>query len=233
MAIRDLVGKVQDKIPVRTVLLSVSDKTGLDDFARDIVGLCPDVMFLSTGGTFKALLPALAIIGEQSRLVEVAEYTGFPEMDGGLVKTLHPKIHAGILGERGNTKHHAYLENDLSGARFIDMVVVNLYPFGKTVATPGVTFEKARGNIDIGGPSMVRGAAKNFPSCAVVTDPRDYMLILDDLRRNGGRTDFARRLELSKKAFAMTAEYDTAIAAYLAKQTAEGVRKNYDFAEDE
>lgn len=230
MTIRDLIGKVQDVIPVRNVLLSVSEKAGLGDFVRGLIMESPEVVLMSTGGTYKLLSLALPE-RDQARLVEVSQYTGFPEMDGGLVKTLHPKIHAGILGERGNPKHHSYLKDDLNGGVFIDMVVANLYPFQKKIAETGVTFEGARGNIDIGGPSMVRGAAKNFPGCAVVTDPDDYRLLLDHIRDNGGGTTFAIRFELSKKAFEMTAGYDACISSYLKSQKLEDIRLKYNFTE--
>jgi phosphoribosylaminoimidazolecarboxamide formyltransferase/IMP cyclohydrolase len=192
--------------------LSVFDKTGLETFVPGLAEACPGVRFLSTGGTYKRL-KELGIAG----LSEVAEYTGFPEMEGGLVKTLHPKVHAGILGERNNPAHQEYLQSMQDG-RFIDMVVVNLYPFEQAIAKPGATFEDARGNIDIGGPTMVRGAAKNFPSCAVLTDPKEYDATLRHIRENGGCTTLDHRFWLAPLAFDHTATYEAAIARFMAKQ---------------
>lgn len=212
MTIRDVKGEVDDRIPVNTVLLSVYDKTGLDKLVFGLLEQNPGILFLSTGGTYKAMQQML---GEKAipSLMEVSHYTGFPEMEGGLVKTLHPKIHAGILGERHNPEHLKYLQ-DMNG-RFIDMVVVNLYPFEKKIAEPGCTFEQARGNIDIGGPTMVRAAAKNFMSCAVVVDPDDYTSILSEVRTNDGCTTFNTRLTLAQRAFNITAKYESQIANYM------------------
>lgn len=207
-----MVGGVTDKIPVKTVLLSVFDKKGLETFVPGLVEACPTgVLFLSTGGTYNRLRE-LGI----PNLLEVAQYTEFPEMEGGLVKTLHPKIHAGILGERNNPAHQEYLKS-LGNGVYIDMVVVNLYPFDKVISKPGATFEDARGNIDIGGPTMVRGAAKNFPSCAVVIDPDDYAGTLQHVRDNNGCTTLDHRMSLVPKAFYHTAAYDRAIAAHMAE----------------
>lgn len=233
MTIRDLKGSVQDKIPVNRVLLSVYDKRGLDELVLGLIEQNPGVLLLSTGGTYKAIREAL---GQSfSQLKDVSEYTGFPEMEGGLVKTLHPKIHAGILGERGNPEHETYLHETLSQpgtipGDYIDMVVVNLYPFSEVVAKPGTTFEQARGNIDIGGPTMVRAAAKNFMSCAVVVQPANYGDVLESMRANAGCTTFALRERLMKNAFVMTANYDTDIARYLChdvKSTSPAIRELY------
>jgi len=220
MSIRDLKGTVEDKIPVRNVLLSVFDKSGLETLVPSIIEVSPNVRFMSTGGTYKKLAEMFAGSCYPERLMEVAEYTGFPEMEGGLVKTLHPKIHAGLLGERNNPEHQKYLAETLNGGVYIDLVVVNLYPFNKVIADPAVTFEKARGNIDIGGPCMVRAGAKNFPSCAVLCDPADYKSFLDNLRENDGCTTFNQRLRLAQKAFETTARYDSAIAPFIAEQIA-------------
>lgn len=167
-------------------------------------------------------------------------------MDGGLVKTLHPLIHGGILGERGNPKHAEYLEQTF-GKRgvFIDMVVANLYPFEQMVAKvrsgeidprtkEPFNFENARGNIDIGGPAMLRGAAKNFPSCAVVCDPSDYSSVVEGVTIETGCTTFAQRARLAPKAFELTAKYDSAVAAYMAESMANprAVRSLYKFGSD-
>ena len=231
--IRDLKGKVFDQIPVRNVLLSVFDKAGLETFVPGLIDLCPDVRFMSTGGTYKKLQEMFSQSSQGDRLIEVAQYTGFPEMEGGLVKTLHPKIHAGLLGERNNPEHQRYLAETLkSGGHegvFIDMVVVNLYPFDKVTADPNVSFEKARGNIDIGGPTMIRAAAKNFPSCAVICNPSDYTEVLKTIKENNGSTTFDQRFRLATQVFATTAVYDLAIAKFIGAKHAAEVRKGYDF----
>src|SRR5690554_5986698 len=189
------------RLPVRRALISVSDKTGVVDFARELSAL--GVEILSTGGTWKLLRD------NNINVVEVADYTGFPKMMDGRVKTLHPKIHGGILGRR-----------DLDGAVMaehgiqpIDMVVVNLYPFAATVAKPGCTLPEAIENIDIGGPTMVRSAAKNHKDVAIVVNADDYGNVLASLR-DGGLT-YAQRFNLALKAFEHTAAYDGMIANYL------------------
>jgi phosphoribosylaminoimidazolecarboxamide formyltransferase / IMP cyclohydrolase len=188
--------------PIRRALVSVSDKTGVAGFAAELVAL--GVEILSTGGTHRALADA----GIPVR--EVADYTGFPEMMDGRVKTLHPKIHGGILGRRG-TDDAVMAQHRIDA---IDLVVVNLYPFAATVARADVTLELAVENIDIGGPAMVRSAAKNHADVLVIVDPNDYAQVLDALRSGG--TDFAFRHRFAAKAFAHTAGYDAAVAAYLA-----------------
>jgi phosphoribosylaminoimidazolecarboxamide formyltransferase/IMP cyclohydrolase len=192
-------------IRIRQALISVSDKTGLPELARALARL--GVGILSTGGTAK-LLAANGI-----RVTEVADYTGYPEMLDGRLKTLHPMIHAGLLARRDLPEHMAAIKE--AGAEPIDLVVVNLYPFQQTVARPGCTLDEAVENIDVGGPTMVRAAAKNHAGVAVVTDPADYAGIVAELERSGGRLSAATRLALAKKAFAHTAAYDAAIANYL------------------
>jgi phosphoribosylaminoimidazolecarboxamide formyltransferase/IMP cyclohydrolase len=194
-----------DKIKIRQALVSVSDKTGLVELARGLVA--SGVAILSTGGTAK-LLAANAI-----KVTEVADYTGYPEMLDGRLKTLHPKVHGGLLARRDFPGHMAAIKD--AGIEPIDLVVVNLYPFRETIAKPGCTFEEAVENIDIGGPTMVRAGAKNHGGVAVVTDPGDYAGILDEMRANGGALGAATRLALAKKAFAHTAAYDAGIANYL------------------
>jgi phosphoribosylaminoimidazolecarboxamide formyltransferase/IMP cyclohydrolase len=183
-------------------LLSVTDKTGLVDFARQLAGF--GVELVSTGGTAKALRDAGLAVRD------VAELTGFPEMFEGRVKTLHPKVHGGILHRRWDAEHRA--QAAAHGIEPIDMVVVNLYPFEKTAAKPGVKFEEIIENIDIGGPSMVRSAAKNFEDVAIVTSPADYGLLSEELTANGGALSLTTRWRLAQTAFAATAAYDTAIA---------------------
>ena len=190
---------------IRRALLSVSDKTGIEGFARSLADM--GVELLSTGGTHRALTAA----GIPVR--EVSEYTGFPEMMDGRVKTLHPKVHGGILALREDRGHvGAMREHGIVG---IDLVVVNLYPFEETVARPGVERAEAVEQIDIGGPSMVRSAAKNHRYVGVVTDPADYGRVLDELERHEGTLSEGLRRELAAKAFARTASYDAAIAGWL------------------
>ncbi len=193
---------------IQRALISVSDKTGVVDFAGALAQMGVDL--LSTGGTAKALREA----GLPVR--DVSEFTGFPEMLDGRVKTLHPKVHGGLLYLRGNSAHEATVQEH--NIQPIDLVCVNLYPFEATVAKPGVSFEDAIENIDIGGPSMLRSAAKNHRSVTVVTDPADYARVLAAMKTNGGGTTEELRRELAQKVYARTAQYDAAIAAYLAGQ---------------
>src|SRR5436190_10184111 len=179
---------------IRRALLSVSDKTGLIDLARVLAGY--GVELISTGGTRKALADAGLAVRD------VADVTGFPEMLDGRVKTLHPLIHGGILAVRDNPQHAATVRQH--GIGLIDLVVVNLYPFEQTAARPGSTHEEIVENIDIGGPSMVRSAAKNYNDVAVVTDPGDYSVVLEEVRAAGG-TSLETREKLAAKAFARTA----------------------------
>jgi phosphoribosylaminoimidazolecarboxamide formyltransferase/IMP cyclohydrolase len=193
---------------VTQALISVSDKRGTVDFARGLAQL--GVKLLSTGGTAKLLRDAGLDV------TDVSDYTGFPEMLDGRVKTLHPKVHGGILGRRDLPEHLAVMAEH--GIPAIDLVVVNLYPFRETVAKPGCTLDDAIENIDIGGPTMVRAAAKNHGNeqggVGVVTDPEDYAAILDELK-SGGALSYATRFALAKKAFTHTARYDSAIANWL------------------
>ncbi len=206
------VGTIDDRVRVTTVLASVSDKTGLDAFARGLLRVNPSVTILSTGGTFTALEQAL---GPSSAgcLQQVSRYTGQPEMQGGLVKTLDFKIYLGLLSETYNPAHAADLER--TSARAIDLVVVNLYPFESASSAAGASLEDARANIDIGGPCMVRAAAKNFHRVAALTDPADYAAVLEELDAHRGALSLATRYRLAQKAFALTARYDAAIASYL------------------
>ncbi len=203
--------------PVAQALLSVSDKTGLADFARGLVA--QGVRLLSTGGTAKALADAGLPV------IDVGAYTGFPEMLDGRVKTLHPKIHGGILARRDLTEHVAALARH--GIPTIDLVVVNLYPFRATVAKPGCTLEDAVENIDIGGPSMVRAAAKNWPHVGVVVDPADYAGVLAELAANGSALTTDTRFRLMRKAFAHTAAYDGAIANWLTARGPDGIAQGW------
>ncbi|MCY3744341.1 MAG: bifunctional phosphoribosylaminoimidazolecarboxamide formyltransferase/IMP cyclohydrolase [Candidatus Poribacteria bacterium] len=190
---------------IARALISVYDKTNLLEIATALAQ--HGVEILSTGGTAQHLRDAGIDI------VDVSDYTGFPEMMDGRVKTLHPKIHGGLLAERDNAEHNAQAEAHDIGS--IDIVICNLYPFEATVAKPDVTLPEAIENIDIGGPTMIRAAAKNYRHVAALTDPSQYPQIIADLDANDGCLSEARRFELAKAAFAHTAHYDTAIAAYL------------------
>lgn len=195
--------------PIKRALVSVTDKTGVVEFVKaleDEFG----VEVISTGGTARVLSEAGV------KVVPIEQYTGFPEMMDGRVKTLHPKVHGGLLARRDDPKHMA--EAAEHGIGMIDLVVVNLYEFEKTVAKPDVTYADAIENIDIGGPSMLRSAAKNAASVTVVVDPEDYDGILDEMRSHNGATTLATRRELQLKVYETTALYDTAIATWLADQ---------------
>jgi len=191
--------------PVHRALLSVTDKTGLVEFARALAS--HEVELVSTGGTARALREAGLTVRD------ISDLTGFPEMLDGRVKTLHPKVHGGILHIRGNAEHMAAVREH--GIEPIDMVVVNLYAFEKTAARPGAAFSDIIENIDIGGPSMVRSAAKNFEDVAIVTSVADYALIADELAANAGSLGRATRWRLARAAFAVTAAYDAGIATTL------------------
>ena len=197
---------------IQRAILSVTDKTGLPDFARKLSDL--GVELISTGGTAKLLRDSGIPVQD------ISELTGFPEMLDGRVKTLHPKVHGGILHRRNDTAHRAAVaEHDIKP---IDMVVVNLYAFEKTSAEPGVAFNDLTENIDIGGPSMIRSAAKNFQDVAVVTSPADYAAIAEEMAQSGGQLSSATKWRLAQKAFATTAAYDSAIASTLERVSPNG-----------
>ena len=197
---------------IQRALVSVSDKAGIEGFARSLTQM--GVELLSTGGTYRALQEA----GIPVR--EVSEYTDFPEMMDGRVKSLHPKVHGGILALREEPEHVAAMEEH--GISDIDLVVVNLYPFEETVARERVTRAEAIEQIDIGGPSMVRSAAKNHRYVGIVTDPADYGRVMDDMQRLDGALSDELRAQLAFKAFALTARYDSAISNWLFKQDSSG-----------
>ncbi len=199
-------------IPIRTALISVSDKTGLVEFARGLAQF--RIRILSTGGTAKRLAESGIPV------TEAADYTGFPEMLDGRVKTLHPRLHGGILARRDLPEHMAAIK--AAGIEPIDLIVVNLYPFAQTVAKPGCTLAQAIENIDIGGPSLLRAGAKNYAGVAVVADPADYPKVLAEMREHGGALSEATRFALARKAFACTAIYDAAVGNYLTAAGTEG-----------
>lgn len=218
------VERIDDAVKVRNVLVSVSDKAGLDKFIPELVQVVPEVMIYSTGGTFTALKDILGANAGRN-LMQVSDYTGQPEMQGGLVKTLDFKIYLGLLSETYNEAHVKDLKRVSAVA--LDMAIVNLYPFKQTIAKSGVTPEQARANIDIGGPCMVRASAKNFLRVASVTDPADYAGILAELKAAKGQISLKTRFDLARKAFAHTASYDTAIAGYLAGRSFDEVKGCY------
>jgi phosphoribosylaminoimidazolecarboxamide formyltransferase / IMP cyclohydrolase len=197
---------------IQRAILSVTDKTGLAEFARKLAGM--GVELISTGGTAKLLRDSG--IGVK----DISELTGFPEMLDGRVKTLHPKVHGGILHRREDASHRAAVAEH--GIQPIDMVVVNLYAFEKTAAKPGVHFEELVENIDIGGPSMIRSAAKNFHDVAIVTSPSDYEAIAEEMSKSGGSVSSGTKWRLAQKAFATTAAYDSAIASTLERVSTNG-----------
>jgi len=198
----------------RQALISVSDKTGATELAAALHRL--GISILSTGGTAGLLAEAGIPV------TEVASYTGFPEMLDGRVKTLHPRIHGGILARRDLPGHVDAMSRE--GIGYIDFVIVNLYPFRETVARPGCSLEEAVENIDIGGPAMVRAAAKNYPHVTVVTDPADYAAIIAELERTGGAISLETRFALASKAFSHTASYDGAISNHLGAIARDGTR---------
>lgn len=218
------VSEIDDMVTVNNVLISVSDKTGLEDFVKGLIQINPQVKIYSTGGTFTAIKGFLGAAADKN-LIQVSDYTKQPEMQGGLVKTLDFKIYLGILSETYNDAHKKDIAR--TNATVFDMIVVNLYPFEKTVAKADSTPENARGNIDIGGPCMLRASAKNFLRVASVVNPGDYPAILLGLKANKGKISFADRFALAKKTFSHTAAYDTAISKYLAALDAKDAAKVY------
>ncbi len=218
------VDTIDSFIPVNNLLISVSDKNGLEEFVNGMIDINPDIHILSTGGTFSAIEKVLGNRAE-GRLTPVAAYTGQPETQGGLVKTLDFKIYLGLLTETYNPAHNDDMKR--TNAVPIDMVVVNLYPFSQTIARPDVTPEQARGNIDIGGPCMLRAAAKNFIRVAAMVDPGDYPAVLKELGGQNGRISLGTRFHLAQKAFEHTAVYDRAIADYLSTQPLDAIKSGY------
>ena len=192
---------------IERAIISVTDKAGVVDFAKSLSRF--GVEILSTGGTAKAMREGGVTVKD------ISEYTGFPEMLDGRVKTLHPKVHGGLLGMRDNPEHVKMMQEH--GIQNIDLLVVNLYQFEKTVAKEGVTLEEAIENIDIGGPAMLRSSAKNFRDVTVIVDPADYEVVLKEMEASGGATSIETRYRLARKVFNLTHQYDGAISQYLAK----------------
>jgi phosphoribosylaminoimidazolecarboxamide formyltransferase/IMP cyclohydrolase len=212
----NIVDKVPEMVNIKNLLISVSDKCGIEGFIRELIDINPEVNIFSTGGTYRALEASLADWkggAFRDNLKSVSDYTGQPEMQGGLVKTLDFRIYLGLLSEPYNDHHAADLHR--TDSMYIDMVVVNLYPFAKQVATPGNTLEGARSHIDIGGPTMLRASAKNYIRVASVCDPGDYPRLIRELREADGSLSLETRFALAKKTFAHTAAYDAGIIEYL------------------
>ncbi len=216
---------IDDRVRVKTALVSVWDKAGLDLLVPGLLAANPGLRILSTGGTFSAIEKILGT-SSAATLQQISDFTGQPEMQGGLVKTLDFKVYLGLLAETYNPAHGADLAR--AGAVPIDLVVVNLYPFASVVSRPDVSPEAARANIDIGGPCMVRAAAKNYHRVAALTDPVDYPQVISELAAGSGSLSLATRWRLAQKAFALTAAYDTAICTYLAHLELARVRGAYD-----
>lgn len=189
---------------IERALISLTDKSGVEEFSKQLRDL--GIEILSTGGTAKKIRDAGAIVKD------VAEFTKFPEMLDGRVKTLHPKVHGGILNQRHNSEHNRQCEE--FGIENIDLVAVNLYAFEKTVADPNCSLADAIENIDIGGPTLLRASAKNFQDVTVIVDPADYDLVLEEIR-NSGNTTLKTRFYLATKVFALTSQYDTTISQWL------------------
>ena len=222
----NVVEKIDDFVKVKNVLASVFDKSGLEAFVPEMLSINPEITFFSTGGTFSKIKEILGTSAE-SRLMQVSDYTGQPETQGGLVKTLDFKIYLGLLTETYNDAHDDDIKR--TGSVHIDMVIGNLYPFKATISKPDVTVEMARGNIDIGGPCMIRASAKNYLRVASVVDPSDYGTILSEMKTNNGSISLDLRYRLAQKAFAYTATYDRTIADFLGSKTFDDVKGCYQF----
>ncbi|MEW5815283.1 MAG: hypothetical protein AB1798_07820 [Spirochaetota bacterium] len=216
--------KTYDSVKISNIIISVADKNGLGNFVKGLLQINPSIKIYSTGGTFNAIKEFLGQ-GWRENLCSVSDYTGQPEMQGGLVKTLDFKIYLGLLSEPFNPAHRKDIKR-VNGINF-DMVVVNLYPFTLKVMEKDITQEDARAHIDIGGPCLLRAAAKNFLRVTSVSDPADYEGILQEMKKNNGCIGFETRFKCAVTSFTHTAEYDTAISKYLSEQDPELIKKIY------
>jgi phosphoribosylaminoimidazolecarboxamide formyltransferase/IMP cyclohydrolase len=221
----NIVREIDDWVKIQRVLVSVSDKSRLDLIIPALIEINPAIHLYSTGGTFAAIVQILGPEKAALYLTQVSDYTGQPETQGGLVKTLDFKIYLGLLTEKYNAAHQADLTR--THAVPLDMVVVNLYPFEATVAREGVTVEEARANIDIGGPCLIRAAAKNYLRVASVVDPADYAPLIEFLKANDGQLNLSRRFDLACKAFAHTARYDAILSQFLTRQDRDAISSVY------
>lgn len=220
------VSKIDEMVQVKNVLISVSNKDNIELLVNGLVAANPEVTIFSTGGTFTKIKEILGE-GWEKNLRAVSEFTGQPEMQGGLVKTLDFKIYLGILSETYNDSHN----DDLKRTEGVplDMVVVNLYPFKETISKEGVTVEDARANIDIGGPCMLRASAKNYLRVVSVSNPLKYAELVDELKNNNGSLSFETRFDCARDSFSHTADYDAAISEFLLKQDVANVPSIYDY----
>ncbi|MEX2442255.1 MAG: hypothetical protein WD492_01525 [Alkalispirochaeta sp.] len=207
------VHQTQTRIPLRRALISVADKEGLEALIRSLWAIVPDLEIYSTGGTYEKILAVAEEIGSTEHLRRISSYTGQPEMQGGLVKTLDYRIYLGLLSEQFNSDHREDLER--TGSVAFDLTICNFYPFEATAASAGATLEDLRTHIDIGGPTMLRASAKNFLRVAPVCRPEDYDSLLQELRTAGGATRLPWRAEHAAIAFQYTAHYEAAIAGAL------------------
>ena len=221
---KNIVEKIDDLVSIKNVLISVSDKSNLENLVNGLVKINSNISIFSTGGTYAAIKEILGP-NKEGNLTKVSDYTGQPETQGGLVKTLDFKIYLGLLTEKYNEYHAEDLKR--TGAMHIDMVVVNLYPFENTISEDNISVEKARANIDIGGPTMIRAAAKNYLRVACMCDPNDYTKLIQEIESHNGSLSLSTRFELAKKAFQHTAAYDRCIAEYLEKQAISKMKKSY------
>ena len=223
----NIVRKIDDRVRIGRILVSVSDRSGLDLLVPGLLEVNPDLEIFATSGTFAALTEIVR--GKDAgRLAQVSDYTGQSETQGGLVKTLDFKIYLGLLTERYNDEHREDLAR--TGAAPIDMVVANLYPFSRTISDPSATCETARANIDIGGPCMIRAAAKNFLRVAAVVDPADYPALLAAVQGGRGFLGVEQRFRLAQKAFNHTADYERSIAEYLGERDPSDIAQLYEVA---
>tara|TARA_Y100000310_G_C20661208_1_gene804892 strand:- start:769 stop:1491 length:723 start_codon:yes stop_codon:yes gene_type:complete len=230
------VEKIDDIVQVRHVFMSVADKTNLETLVPSLIDNCPEVVIYSTGGTYKKIAGILDDMVEdentnhnpnlKNHVLEVSEYTGLPETEGGLVKSLHHKLFLGYLTEAYSEAHQRDLERE--DAVPIDLTIQNMYPFEDVVAKEGIDIEEARGNIDVGGPSALRAASKNWHRVAVVTDPNDYKRLIEELETNNGCTTLRTRFELHKKAFRFLANYNKAIADFVEEVPFKEAIKTYE-----
>lgn len=220
------VTKIDKRVKINNVLISVSDKSNIETLVNGLVEVNPDINIFSTGGTFKKIKELLGTNWSKN-LRAVSDFTGQPEMQGGLVKTLDFKIYLGILSETYNDSHNDDLKR-IDGVA-LDMVVVNLYPFKETIKTEGVTVEDARANIDIGGPCMLRASAKNYLRVVSLSNPELYSGIVKELKDTKGLISLETRFNCAKNSFSHTAGYDKAISEYLLKQDVTLVTNQYDF----
>lgn len=216
---------VEGIVPIRRAIVSVSEKKGLKEFILSLLEVCPEIIIYSTGGTYTAIESFLGVGEALKHLRRITDYTGQPEMQGGLVKTLDYRIYLGLLSETYNESHRADLRRMQVDP--FDLVVVNLYPFQEAVSRKEATVEEGRTHIDIGGPTLLRSGAKNFLRVATLCDPEDYPGFLEVLRTHGGATTLTDRFRWAKKVFKLTASYDAAISRFFDTLTEDSLERVY------